>query len=46
MENRNFQIQKDNGGQKKSIVFWKNFGMVCLAIVLSALTVVVINLNR
>ncbi len=46
MENRNFQIQKETSGKKKSVVFWKNLGIVCLALVLSVLTVVVISLNR
>ncbi len=46
MENRNFQIQKETGEKKKSTIFWKNFGIVCLALALSVLTVVVISLNR
>ncbi len=46
MDNRSIQIQKDNNGKKKTSGFWKNFGIVCLALVLSALTVLVINLNR
>ncbi len=46
MENRNLQIQKEHGGKKKSVIFWKNVGIVFLALALSALTVVVICLNR
>ncbi len=46
MENRNMQIQKDNGTKKKSTIFWKNFGIACVAIALAILTVIVISLNR
>ena len=45
MENRNFQIQNENSeGKKKSKTFWRNFGLLFLALGLGALTVIVISL--
>jgi hypothetical protein len=45
MENRNFQIQNDNNENKKTTnTFWRNFGLIFLALGLAVLTVVVISL--
>lgn len=47
MNDRNFQPANDNGESKsKAKVFWKNVGLIALALGLALLTVFVINLNR
>lgn len=46
MDNRGFQQNEYNEPKKKGGRFWRNFGLFVLALGLSALTVLIINLNR
>ncbi len=46
MENRNIQNQNENGERSKAKAFWKTVGLIAIALTLSVLTVVVMNLNR
>lgn len=46
MDNRNFNQRNGSGEKSKAKTFWVNIGLVVLALGLSILTVLVINLNR
>jgi hypothetical protein len=46
MVDKNFQQRPDSGEKNKAKIFWKHVGYIVLAIVLAALTVFVLNLNR
>ena len=46
MDNKGFQQNEYNESKKKNGGFWRNFGVFVLALGLSVLTVLIINLNR